>query len=127
MADSSHYEEEIASLKGKILLLQEEKDGLDARNNELLREVSDLQSEVEEMEERRDNAIDHRDEAVASLRDEKGRELALLLRLEFCLNGLCPICKGLLEHKVGCDMKLAIFRVDHELARRTFENSVGDY
>jgi hypothetical protein len=113
-------------LEAKVSSLREERDELDTRNTELLSEVAELQSNLDEHEEFVDNAYEVRDAAFAALRDEKGKELAMLRRLEFCLHGLCPLCKGVLEHKVGCDLKLAIFRVDHELACRTFEASLDE-
>jgi predicted RNase H-like nuclease (RuvC/YqgF family) len=113
-------------LEAKVSSLRQEKDRLDEDNATLQREISDLQSEADELAVWRDKACDVRDEAFEALRDEKTLELSMLRRLEFCLHGLCPICKGLLEHKIGCDMKLAIFRVDHELARRVYEDSIGE-
>jgi predicted nucleic acid-binding Zn-ribbon protein len=100
---------------------------LEQENSAIRSEVDEESTRADEEEEFCDNARDARDTAFAALRDEKGKELSMLRRLEFCLHGLCQICKGVLEHKVGCDLKLAIFRVDHELACRTFESSIESW
>ncbi len=93
---------------------------MEERIGELEREVSDLMSEVEEMENARDDAFDARDEAVGTLRDEKQKYIVMLRRLEFSLHGLCPVCLGIVEHKTACDLKLAIWQIDHELSRAEY-------
>lgn len=120
MTDGHPVEDVLAQLKASIDKLRQENSELKTAKEELTTEVNELNAAAEEAEECRDNAVDDRDEAFAAIREEKRRWLVLMRRLEFSLHGLCPLCLGVVEHKTACDLKLAIWRVDHELNRTEY-------
>ncbi len=108
------------ALEASLTSLRGEKDLLEATIAGLNREVDDAQDAENVAEERAEDAEEAKDEAVETLRQEKRKSLAMLRRLEFSLHGLCPLCLGIVQHKTGCDLKLAIWRVDHELNRSEY-------
>lgn len=118
--DGHPVEDAIKTLKESLEKLRQENDELQEEKGELNREIVDLQGAAEEAEISRDRAHDQKEEAFYALRQEKRKSLDLLRRLEFCLHGLCPLCLGIVEHKTGCDLKLAIWRADHELNRTEY-------
>ena len=115
-------ERAVVALKGDVAELRDEIKRLETIHDDLNKELSDEQERADEEEELRDNACDLKDRAVADLRDEKARELSMLRRLEFSFRGgQCPLCfQAPGEHSTGCDMKLAIWRLDHEMVRTEY-------
>ncbi len=87
--------------------------------DDLNQELTAAQNAADDAEEARDAADDKKEDAFYALRLEKDKALVLLRRLEFNL-AVCPICTGHLEHKTGCDLKLAIWHLDHELNRTEY-------
>ena len=110
----------VEALNNSVGNLSREKSELEDENGKINREVGDAQDERDAAEEMAEDAEEARDRAVANLREEKALELVMLRRLEFCLNGLCPLCLGVVAHKAGCDLKLAIWRLDHEMVRTEY-------
>jgi predicted RNase H-like nuclease (RuvC/YqgF family) len=110
----------VEALENSVGNLSREKSELEDENGKINREVGDAQDERDAAEEMAEDAGEAKDQAVADLRDEKARELAMLRRLEFSCSGLCPLCFGIVEHKTGCDLKLAIWRLDHEIVRAEY-------
>lgn len=109
------------ALEATVTLLRGDKDRLEQMNDELNREVDEARDAEEDAAERMEDAEEAQDQAIAELRDEKARELATLRKLEWCLHGLCPVCHGLPDHhKTACQLKLEIFRLDHELNRSEY-------
>jgi chromosome segregation ATPase len=109
------------ALEATVTLLRGDKDRLEQMNAELNREVDEARDAEEDAAERMEDAEEAQDQAIAELRDEKDRELATLRKLEWCLHGLCPVCHGLPDHhKTACQLKLEIFRLDHELNRSEY-------
>ena len=95
-------------------------EALEQENAKLERRIEDLGDEVAAAEDTVEKAERYKDKIYRDRRDEKRQELAMLRRLEFILHGLCPVCLGVVEHKTGCDLKLAIFSIDHELNRSEY-------
>jgi len=105
--------EKVRDLERKNTALEEETAKQERRIDDLHDEVSQAEAVAEEVQ-RAEVAL------FASVRKAKERDLGMLRRLEFCLHGLCPVCLGVVEHKTGCDLKLAIWRIDSELHRSEF-------
>lgn len=111
----------VEALNNSVGNLSREKSELEDENGKINREVGDAQDERDAAEEMAEDAEEAQDQAIAELRDEKARELATLRKLEWCLHGLCPVCHGLPDHhKTACQLKLEIFRLDHELNRSEY-------
>lgn len=111
---------DVVGLKDRVEDLRSEVKDLEQDKAALNREVDDAQGATDDAEESRDTACDARDLALDAIRLWKRGQLVLLRRLEFSLHGLCPLCFGIVEHKTGCDLKLAIWHLDHELNRTEY-------
>lgn len=114
------FKADVTDLKEKLFREKDRADDAEEKAAEFRDEVNERQAAADAAEVERDDAEERKELAETALREEKRAGLAMLRRLEFSLHGLCPICLGIVEHKTGCDLKLAIFRLDHELARSEF-------
>ena len=121
-ADIADLKETNEDLRVEVKELEADKQGL---NNE----VDLYQDEADDAEKARDDAMEQRDRMHDELREERAKHLEFLRRMEWSHEvWRCPVCKHDWaaagnrgpSHGPGCDLKLAIGRLDHALNRNEY-------